>query len=222
MGSCNPLLATEAHLLHVDQVPRHDTRVVGLPTSSGSGLRSTRARPAHCHHCGASRSRKDDDCKIVADHFDKAVCIESDWFWTTVVRGFVPPWRSDADAQNRVILRAVASAAAAMATGYAVVLDGVFGPWYLDIVLEQLDVVGARADYFILRPSREVALARATSRAGDERVPGHPALTDEGPILHMWDQFADVGIYEDRVIDNTEMSAEEAAALIYQAVSATT
>jgi hypothetical protein len=159
--------------------------------------------------------------KIVAGHFDRATCVEADWFWTTVVRGFVPPWQSDADAQNRVILRAVASAVAAMATGgYVVVLDGVVGPWSLDIVVEQLDAAGVRAHYFILRPTRAVALTRATSRGGEERVPGHPALTDEGPILHMWDQFADVGIYEDRVIDNTELSAEAAAGLIYQAVAA--
>lgn len=161
--------------------------------------------------------------KIVANHFDKAICIETDWFWTTVVRGFVPPWHSDADTQNGVILRAIASAAAAMATGgYVVVLDGVFGPWNLDIVLEQLDVVGARVDYFILRPTREVTLTRAMSRAGEERVPGHPALTDEGPILQMWDQFSNVGIYEDRAIDTTDLSAEAAADLIYEAMSAKT
>ena len=159
--------------------------------------------------------------KLLAARFDKAVYVEADWFWTTVVRGFVPPWEPEADAQNRVILRAVASAAAALAAGsYAVVLDGVFGPWYLDIVTEQFDSVGATASYFILRPARHVALARATARVGEERVPGHPALADEGPILHMWDQFADAGACENRVIDNTDLSPEAVAEMIWSAVSA--
>jgi len=158
--------------------------------------------------------------KLVADRFDKAVCVEADWFWATIVRGFVPPWKPEADAQNRVVLGAVASASAAMAVGgYAVVLDGVFGPWYLDIVTDRLEAAGATVDYFVLRPARGVALARATARQGEERVPGRPALTDERPILHMWDQFSDVGAHQSRVIDNTNLSPQAVAEMIWRAVS---
>ena len=76
--------------------------------------------------------------KLVASHFDEAACLESDWFWTIVVRGFIPPWKSEADGQNRVIVRAFTAAAAALsAGGYTVVLDGIIGLWSLDIVTEQ-------------------------------------------------------------------------------------
>jgi predicted kinase len=157
--------------------------------------------------------------RLVVDYFDMAVCIESDWFWTTIVRGFIPPWEPEANTQNRVIVRAVARACTAMAAGgYAVVLDGVIGPWNLDIVTEEFESIGVTADYFVLRPNRAVALTRAVGREGEERTPGHPALTDEGPIQHMWDQFSHLGPYEDRVIDNTDLSPEAAAEVIWKRV----
>ena len=74
------------------------------------------------------------------DRFDKAVCLESDWFWTTIVKGFVAPWKPEADSQNRVVVRSFAATAAAMAEGgYAVVLDGIIGPWNLEIATAEFD-----------------------------------------------------------------------------------
>jgi hypothetical protein len=43
--------------------------------------------------------------RLVADRFERATGVESDWFWTTIVRGHVPLWLADADAQNRTVLR---------------------------------------------------------------------------------------------------------------------
>jgi hypothetical protein len=53
------------------------------------------------------------------------------------------------------------------------------------------------------------------SRVGDEPVPGHPALTDEGPIRHMWERFADLGDYEQSVIDTSEMDPAQTADLVH-------
>jgi predicted kinase len=182
-----------------DRVPRPSVVVVTGPPGAG---KSTVAR-------------------LVAARFDPAVCIESDWFWKTVVRGFVPPWEPEADPQNRVVVRAFASAAAVMAAGgYGVVVDGIVGPWNLDVVTEQLEALDVDCAYFVLRPAREVALARATARVGEAGTDGHPPLTDEGPILHMWDQFSDLGQYEDRVIDNTDLSADATADLIWREIHA--
>jgi predicted kinase len=159
--------------------------------------------------------------RLVADRFDQAVCLEADWFWTTVVRGLIPPWEPEADRQNRVIVRSVGAAAAVMAKGgYAVVLDGIIGPWNLDIVMGQFDLSRMKLHYVVLRPARHVALSRATFRIGDERVEGHPALTDEEPILHMWEQFSDLGEYENSVIDNSDLDAEQTALLIWNKISA--
>ena len=63
--------------------------------------------------------------RLVAEHFDPAACVESDWFWTTIVRGGIAPWLAEADAQNRTVLRTCAAAAAGLAVGgYTVVMNG--------------------------------------------------------------------------------------------------
>ena len=113
-------------------------------------------------------------------------------------RGFVEPWRPEAKEQNRAVLGASAAAAVTMVVGgYTVVLDGVIGPWNLDLVLDQSQRLKVETHYVILRPSKEVTLARGTTRGGgEERIPGHPELIDEGPILHMWEQFASLGPFE--------------------------
>jgi predicted kinase len=158
--------------------------------------------------------------RLVADRFDKAVCLESDWFWTTIVKGFVAPWKPEADSQNRVVVRSFAATAAAMAEGgYAVVLDGIIGPWNLEIATAEFDSRHVKAHYLVLRPAREIALDRATSRVSVQRVLGYPALTEEEPILQMWAQFSDLGDYETSVIDNSDLDPEQTAALIWNRVS---
>jgi adenylate kinase family enzyme len=158
--------------------------------------------------------------RLVADRFDKAVCLESDWFWTTIVKGFVPPWKPEAESQNRVIVRSFAATAAAMADGgYAVVLDGIIGPWNLDVAAAEFDARHVKAHYLVLRPTRDITLSRATSRTGAERVTGYPALTEEEPILHMWEQFSDLGQYEANVIDNSDLDPKQTAALIWTRIS---
>lgn len=159
--------------------------------------------------------------RLVADHFDKAVCLETDWFWTTLVNGFVPPWLPEADGQNRVVVRAFAAAANALATGgYSVILEGIVGPWNLDILQNEYEGPKKGIHYFILRPGLEVSLRRATARQGEERVQGHPALTDRGVIVHMWEQFAALGEFEADVIDDSTLSPERTASLILTRVAA--
>jgi predicted kinase len=161
--------------------------------------------------------------RLVADRFDKAVCLESDWFWTTIVKGFTPQWLPESRNQNRVIVRSFVATSRVMATGgYAVVLDGIIGLWNIDLVVSELESSGVETHYVVLRPERDVALARASSRVGEEVVKGHPALTEEGPILHMWDQFSDLGEYEKNVIDNTGLDPDQTAILIWERLSNST
>ncbi len=61
---------------------------------------------------------------LVAGRFATAAHVESDWFWTTIVGGHVPPWLAEADAQNRTILKAFAAAGELARGGYTVVVDG--------------------------------------------------------------------------------------------------
>jgi hypothetical protein len=154
----------------------------------------------------------------VAQRFDKAACLESDWFWTTIVKGFVAPWHPEADPQNRAVLRALAESAAVLATaGYRVVVDGIVGPWHLGLVTETLARDRIETHYVVLRPGLDVALARVTSRAGEEWVSGHlaAAFSDEEPVTHMWEQFSDLGEFECHVVDNAHLDAEATAALVW-------
>lgn len=157
----------------------------------------------------------------MADRFEPAAClIESDWWWTTIVKGYVRPWLSEAHAQNRAVVRSFAAAAAVMASsGFSTVVEGIVGPWMLDIVLAEAGAAGVDVHYVVLRPSLDVALDRALSREGEERVPGHPALTDPEPVRKMWHEFSDLGSFEAHVVDNSSLSADETAQRVYSLVS---
>ncbi len=146
----------------------------------------------------------------IADRFGPSACIESDWFWTTIVHGFVPQWQPEADPQNRAVIRAVVAAATRLVGGgYSTVVEGIVGPWHLDLVRHELHAAGIPARYIVLRPSAATCLTRAAGRAGSERIPGHPPLTEEGPIRLMWERFADLDAYESHVVDTTHLSVRE-------------
>jgi predicted kinase len=143
----------------------------------------------------------------IADRFDRSSCLESDWFWTTIVHGFVRQWDQDADAQNRAVVAAfMAAATRLVGGGFVTVVEGMVGPWHLDLVRDELHAAGITAHYIVLRPDLATCLSRAKARAGTERVPGHPPLTEDGPIRLMWERFAPLGRYESHVIDTTHLS----------------
>jgi hypothetical protein len=175
-------------------------------------------RPVVLIITGPPGSGKSTTARLVAPRFDHAACLDTDWFWTTIVKGFVPPWQPDAEVQNRGVMRAVAESAAALATsGYAVVVDGVVGPWYLDLVTGPLIRDGIETHYLVLRPDQAEALERVAVRGREERVSGHlaAAFLHEEPAAHMWEQFSDLGDLERHVIDNTRLDARRTADLVW-------
>jgi hypothetical protein len=120
-----------------------------------------------------------------------------------------------AEEQNRTVLRACAAAAAELAHGgYPVVMDGIVGPRLLPLVRDVLGRSGCDVHYVVLRGDLDVTVARATGRTGDERVPGHPALVEEGPVRLMWEQFQSLGHYERHVIDTTTLDPAQTATVV--------
>ena len=105
------------------------------------------------------------------------------------------------------------------AAGYPTVLEGVVGPWMLDLVRAEADAHGVPVHYVVLRPDLPAVVQRAAARAGDERVPGHPALSDEEVIRTMWHQFADLGDYERFVVDTSAYDAQQTADLVWSHVT---
>ena len=213
LAECDPAALADSVIDHEDPaapaiLARHEP---GADDATADGS-SPRATPRVVVVAGPPGAGKSTVAKLLAERIPApAVCIESDWFWSTIVRGFIPPWEQRADHQNRIVLRSAASAAAVLATGgYDVVIEGVIGPWNLHEVTGPLAAVGVRVDYLVLRPNLAACLARAAGRAGETaRVPGHPPLTDSGPVRDLWTQFADLDPFEDHALDTTSFGPVE-------------
>src|SRR5262249_36655292 len=121
--------------------------------------------------------------------------VESDWFFRFVRAGFIPPWKPESARQNDWIMDAVCDAVAAYAAAECVVFwDGIVGPWYLDPIQRRLDEHSIEPSYVVLRPDRETALDRVTTRDGSADLSGAKA---------MYERFVDLGGLEPHVVEST-------------------
>jgi len=128
------------------------------------------------------------------------VHLHTDDFFGAVRRGFIAPWLTESSAQNATISRAImASAAAFSRGGYAVIVDGIVGPWFLDIYRDEARRLALALDYVVLRPARADAMRRAAERAVSP-------LADYPP--HIFEGFADLGTLEGHVQPVGEENAE--------------
>jgi predicted kinase len=135
-----------------------------------------------------------------------AVHMHTDDFYTAIRKGFILPWLPESLEQNTTVTRAIAAAACAYAVGgYAVMLDGVVGPWFLGIYRQAAGPAGVAIDFVALRPDGPTAVARARDRK-DAPIADYP--------LNMIEGFADLGPYEPHVIDTTSLSVEGVLAAI--------
>jgi predicted kinase len=135
-----------------------------------------------------------------------AVHLHADDFYAAIRCGFVAPWLPESAAQNATIARAVAAAAVEYALGgYAVMLDGIVGPWLLDPHREAAARAGVALAYVVLRSDRATVTARARDRA-------IAPLAEYPP--HIFEGFADLGSLEGHAIDTTGWSIAETVARV--------
>lgn len=143
---------------------------------------------------------------------EAAVHIHSDDIWTYIVKGQIPPWLPESAAQNAVVVEAMAVQAAALATGFPVLLDGIVGPWFLEPFRQAARGRGVALDYLVLRPDRDTTIARGVAREG------HP-MRDAEVIGRMWDQFSALADLERHVLDTTGRSVDESVASAAEALA---
>jgi hypothetical protein len=151
----------------------------------------------------------------LAGSLDLSVHLHSDDFWDFIAAGAVLPYLPESDAQNHIVLRAIAAAAFAYAEGgYEVIADGVVGPW----MLHHYRHAGERhpsvpLHYVVLRPTLGATLDRARARTGEG------SLTDPDVIADLWAKFSDLGDLESHVIDTTELDADETVEAVRSAMT---
>jgi broad-specificity NMP kinase len=138
---------------------------------------------------------------LVADGHEPAACLDLDWFFAKVRRGFIEPWRDEAHTQNRVILRAAAHAVVALAEGgYFTVAEGIVYPFMLDIFTEACAPQGIELNYAVLRAPIRVVQQRVRDRRSD---PEHfAALADADVVGDLWSQFESHGVEERHHVDS--------------------
>jgi len=129
-----------------------------------------------------------------------------------IVGGYVPPWMPGADRQNATVISTIARAAGELVSaGYDVFVDGIIGPWFLPQWLRAVGD-GGPTHYVVLRPSREVALARAIGRRSADD------LVDPDPVGKMFDAFEDLGSLEAHVLDSSSQDVDMTVAAIRDAL----
>ncbi len=145
---------------------------------------------------------------LLASHFDKSVVVPMDEFFHFIRSGHIPPFLPDAATQNEVVTGVLAVASARYASGgYTVILDGIVGPWFLEIYRDAARPHGLDLHYVVLRPSSGIAMARAVDRHPD-------GLTDAEPVAALYVALSDLGGYERHVVDSSFVDALTTAKLV--------
>jgi len=147
--------------------------------------------------------------RLLADRREPSVHLHADDFWGFVANGYVDPWLPAAHEQNGVVIGAVCAAAVKFAEGgYDVVLDGVIGPWFVDLLVAAADAAAVAVDYVLLLPPLPVTLERLSGRTGHGFTSAEAATAMHQEFERTATQFSR------HVLDNSELSPLATADLV--------
>lgn len=163
---------------------------------------------------GAPGTGKTTMASIIAKESDleKSVHLHTDDFYHYLCKGAIPPYLSESEEQNLIVIEAFLEAAKRFVhSGYDVIVDGIIGIWFLEpwlkIVQDNLEV-----HYIILRATKNETMKRAIERTKLDRG------TNVQLVETMWNQFQNLGYYERYVIDITNCSIEETVLMIKERI----
>ena len=149
--------------------------------------------------------------KLLADSASRSVLVAGDAFFGFLANGAIDPWLPESHDQNAVVTRAAGKATGEfVAGGYAVVYDGVIGPWFLDTFVAMAGLT--EVDYAVLRPTVEVCQQRVAARHGH-------GFTDIPATAWMHRQFSEAELDQRHVVRDRGQSPGETTDAIRKALS---
>lgn len=163
---------------------------------------------------GAPGTGKTTTASIIAkeSNLTKSVHLHTDDFYHHLCKGAIPPYLPESEEQNLIVIEAFLEAAKRFVRGgYDVIVDGIIGTWFLapwlDVVQDNVEV-----HYIILRATKEETMKRAIERTKLDRE------TNIELVETMWEQFQNLGRYEQYVVDITDCTIEETVLIIKERI----
>lgn len=146
---------------------------------------------------------------LLANAKPRGLHIPADVFYTFPAHP-ISTYRPAALEQNTSIIMAVTETAKSFAgRGYTVMLDGIFGPWFLPVMTRATGPLEGSISYVILQAPLETALRRVQARIGHER---------DHVVRQLHEAFGDLGDYAKHAVDTGTRDAAAVAAELGPAI----